>query len=302
MMNFKHLRYFWITAREGSLARACAVLHLSAPTLSTQIKLLEERLGTPLFRRVGRRLVLTDAGQTVLRYADEIFALGQELEGVLRHEGSGARAAELRIGIADAVPKSIAYRLIEPALNDQSRLVCREGPLETLVAALSVHRLDLIIADVPLPKHLSVKAYNHSLGRSVVAVYAAPSIARRVSKRGAVTDWTALTTHAPALLPGADTALRARIDRWLDAHGLQARIAAEFDDTALMKAFAREGRGYLFAPIVLDAELTQQYGLKRLGLAEEVHDEYHAISIERRITHPSVAIITQTARDDLFAR
>lgn len=301
-MNFKHLRYFWVTAREGSLTRACAVLHLSAPTLSTQIKLLEERLGTALFRRVGRRLVLTDAGQTVLRYADEIFALGQELEGVLRHEGAGARTAELRIGISDAVPKSIAYRLIEPALNDQSKLVCHEGRLEGLVAALSVHRLDLIIADVPLPRHLSVKAYNHSLGRSDVAVYAAPAIARLAAKRSGPPDWAALTTHAPALLPSADTALRARIDRWLETHGLQARIAAEFDDTALMKAFAREGRGYLFAPVVLDDELSHQYGLKRVGNADDIYDEYHAISIERRITHPSVAVITQTARDDLFAR
>lgn len=294
-MNFKHLHYFWVTAHAGGINRAGEQLHVSPQTLSGQIKLLEERLGRRLFRKKGRQLELTEDGRVALRYADDIFALGGELETAMRSKRDGPRELELRVGVADSVAKSIAYRLLEPALTlpEPVHMVCSEGKFADLMAALAVHRLDLVIADEPLSRRISVKAFNHPLGQCPTSFFAAPSLVL-------AGDFPRCLDGAPMLIPGPASSLRRQFDAWLTRHALQPRVVGEFDDGALTTAFGREGRGVFMSPAVLEAEIAAQQGVRRVGRSDELVDEFFAISVERRITHPCVAAITTAARNALF--
>ncbi|MET0332713.1 MAG: transcriptional activator NhaR [Rhizobacter sp.] len=291
-MNFKHLYYFWATAKAGGVMRAGEQLHTTPQTLSTQIKLLEDRLGCALFRKKGRHLELTEEGRTALGYADQIFALSAELEAALGRSGEGAAVLPFRVGIADQVPKAIAYRLIEPSLQvPGTRLIAHEGKLQDLLGQLSVHRLDLVIADEPMGKSLSVKAYNHALGTTAMSFFATPELKR--SLKGAFPQ---CLNGAPFLSQGSSSAMRQRLDLWLTEQGLHPRVVGEFDDAALMKAFGREGQGVFMSPTVLEDETCEQYGVKVLGRTEALVEELYAISVERRITHPCVVAITEAAR------
>ena len=297
-MNFKHLHYFWVTAKAGGVMRAGEQLHTTPQTLSGQIKLLEERLGRRLFRKSGRKLELTDDGRVALRYADEIFALGGELETAMRSKRSGGtQVLEFRVGIEDAVAKTVAYRLLEPALklDEPVRLICVEGRFSDLMAQLALHRIDLAIADEPLTSRLSVKAFNHALGRSTMTFMATAAL-----KRGLKGPFPACLNDAPMLLPGAMTSVRPQLESWLMRNQLHPRIVGEFDDSALMKAFGREGRGIFLAPTVVETETVDQYQVQIIGRSDELVEDFYAISVERRITHPGVAAITQGARSDLF--
>lgn len=297
-MNFKHLNYFWQVARTGSIARASEQLHLTPQTLSGQIGRLEESLGTPLFAKSGRNLELTEAGRLALGYAQDIFALGSELQEALRnHPGSG-RSIEFRVGVADAVPKTIAHRLIEPAtqLPEPVRIVCREGKLDSLLAQLAAHRLDLVIADAPIPPSVSVRAYSHRLGESGVSFFATAEICKTLKGK-----FPACLHGAPMLLPGDGAAVRAQFDRWREVNQIDPRIVGEFDDSALMKTFGQQGAGIFIGPTVLEAEIRSRYGVKSLGRTSQISEEFFAISIERRVTHPCVFAITEAARDKLFA-
>lgn len=296
-MNFKHLYYFWATAKAGGVMRAGEQLHTTPQTLSTQIKLLEERLGCALFRKKGRHLELTEEGRTALAYADQIFALSAELEAALGRAGTGGAVLPFRVGIADQVPKAIAYRLIEPALKvPNTRLIGHEGKLQDLLGQLSVHRLDLVIADEPMGKSVSVKAYNHPLGTTAMSFFAAPALKR--SLRG---DFPDCLDGAPFLSQGVGSAMRQRLDLWLSEKGLHPRVVGEFDDAALMKAFGREGQGVFMSPTVLEDETCEQYEVKVLGRTEALVEEFYAISVERRITHPCVVAITESARGRFLA-
>jgi LysR family transcriptional activator of nhaA len=292
-VNFKHLHYFWAAANAGGIVRASEQLHVTPQTLSTQIKLLEDRLGCPLFRKSGRRLELTGEGRTALHYADQIFALGATLEAALGDARDGRRPLDFRVGIADSVPKAIAYRLLEPALAAQAqvRLICHEGTFEDLLAQLAVHRVDLVIADEPMGPQTSVKAFNHALGTTAMSFFATPALKRTLKG-----TFPRCLDGAPMLIQGASTAMRQRLDLWLAEQGLRPRLIGEFDDAALMKAFGAEGRGVFMSPTVLEAETCGQYGVKLVGRTAELVEEFFAISVERRITHPCVAAITQAAR------
>jgi LysR family transcriptional activator of nhaA len=296
-MNYKHLHYFMQVAKSGSVMRASELLHLTPQTLSGQIQLLEEKLGHALFAKSGRGLVLTDAGRLALGYAEEIFSLGGQLEGAVRDSPEGGRPLEFRIGVADAVPKSIAYRLIEPATTvpEPVRIICREWKLDSLLAELALHRLDLVIADAPIPAAISVRAYNHRLGSSGISFFAAPALRKQFPG-----EFPGCLQGAPMLLPGEDSALRQRLQGWLKAHALHPRVVGEFDDSALAQEFGRHGAGIFVGPTVLQAEIEQQYQVKALGSTSEVAHEFFAISVERRITHPCVIAITETARKELF--
>ncbi|WP_137895372.1 transcriptional activator NhaR [Ramlibacter sp. 2FC] len=296
-MNFKHLHYFWVTARAGGVMRAGEQLHTTPQTLSGQIKLLEERFGRKLFRKSGRRLELTDDGHLALGYADEIFTLGAELEGAMRQAGSGARTLEFRVGVADSVAKSVAYRLLEPALSlaEPVRLVCSEGKFPDLLGQLALHRLDLVIADEPLSRRVSVKAFNHALGSSPMSFFCAPAL--RAQLKG---PFPQCLQGMPMLIQGAASSVRQQLDGWLARHQIQPRVVGEFDDGALMTAFGREGRGVFMSPTVLESETVSQYGVEVIGRSEELVEEFFAVSVERRITHPCVAAITQAARGRLF--
>lgn len=296
MLNYKQLHYFWSVARAGSIARAAERLHLTPQTISAQIGELERALGRDLFRRVGRRLELTEAGKLALSHADEIFQIGNELEGLLRHS-SGSSELLFRVGVADVIPKSIAYRLLAPALTlaETVRLVCHEDKLERLFAELAIHRLDLVIADRPLPAELGVKGYSHALGHCGVVFHAVPALAARYRE-----NFPQSLNEAPLLIPGAGTAIRGPLGRWFSERGIHPRIVGEFDDTALMKAFGQAGAGIFPAPAVIAGEVWRQYGVEVVGCAEEVVVKYYAISVERRLTHPAVVAISAAAKQGLF--
>jgi LysR family transcriptional activator of nhaA len=298
IMNFKHLHYFWVAAKAGGVMKAGEQLHTSPQTLSAQIKLLESRLGKALFRKAGRGLELTDDGRVAMRYADEIFALGGEMEAALRERGgAGAQVQEFRVGIEDAVAKSVAYRLLEPALtlSDPVRLICSEGQFPDLMAQLALHRVDLVIADEPLTNRLSVKAFNHKLGSSQMSFFAAPHLAARL--QGA---FPFCLNDAPLLVPGGSSSVRPQLEAWLTRHQLHPRVVGEFTDGALMQAFGRHGDGVFLTPSVVEEETATQYGVQVVGRSAELVDDFYAISVERRITHPGVAAITQVARNALF--
>lgn len=294
-MNLKHLHYFWTVARTGSVAAAAERLHLTPQTVSAQIKLLEDALGSALFQPAGRGLKLTEAGRLALGYADEIFALSDALEATLGRQ-QGAPSLPFRVGISDAVPKNIAYRLLAPVteMAEPVRLICHEGKLDRLLAELALHRLDMLVADRPLPSGVRVRGFNHKLGESDVAFFAAAKLARSCGEFPRCLD------GQPLLLPGEDSTARGRIEQWLEAQRLVPTIVGEFDDAALMKSFGQAGRGFFPAPAVLAGTVEAQYGVREVGRTSAVREAFYAITGERRITHPAVRAVTEAARDSLF--
>ena len=296
MINYKHLRYFWMVAKEGGIARASERLHLTPQTISGQLSVLEEQLGENLFARVGRNLELTETGRLVLSYADEIFSLGGELEEMVRNL-PGGRPLVFKVGVADVVPKSIAYRLLAPALRlpESVRIVCREGAIDSLLAELAVHRVDLVIADGPMPQGVNVSGFNHLLGDCGISFFATPELAETLGN-----DFPNNLNAAPLLLPGEMTVVRSRLQRWFDGLHIYPRIVGEFDDSALMKAFGQTGTGIFIAPTPIADEVEKQYGVVVIGQTDDVREQFYAISVERKISHPAVAAITETAREWLF--
>jgi len=297
-MNFKHLHYFWVTAKAGGIMRAGEQLHTTPQTLSGQIKLLEDWLGRKLFRKSGRQLELTEEGRLALGYADQIFALGTELEAAVRQARAGQRVLDFRVGVADSVAKSVAYRLLEPALNlaEPVRLICSEGKFPDLLAQLALQRLDLVLADEPMSKRINVKAFNHPLGSTAMSFFAAPALKAQLQG-----PFPQCLNDMPMLIQGAAASVRQQLEGWLTRHDVHPRILGEFDDGALMTAFGREGRGVFMAPTVLEAETVAQYGVELIGRSDELVEEFYAVSVERRITHPCVVAITDAARGQLFS-
>ncbi len=295
-LNYKHLRYFWIVAKSGSIARASEQLHLTPQSISGQLSELEDSLGTDLFRRVGRGLELTDAGQRILSYADEIFTLGDELLDVVRDQAL-KRSLPFTVGIADSVPKSIAYFLVEPALHlaEPVRLICREGRLTALLADLAVHRLDLVIADRPMPANLNVRGYSHLLGESNLTVFGTEGLLKTLNG-----SFPALLNGAPFLMPGEDVAIRPRLEQWLASQRLYPRVIGEFDDSALIKAFGQAGAGLFVAPTALAAHICEHQRVVAVGCIDSINEQLFAITTERRLTHPAIVAISQVARDEVF--
>lgn len=295
-LNYKHLHYFWMVAKTGSIARAGERLHLTAQTISGQIALFEDSTGYKLFDRVGRRLELNDAGRVVFAYADQIFTIAEELEEVMRFRPS-ARPMQLRVGVADAVPKTIAYLLLETALTmqDPVRIVCREGKLRDLLGELVLRRLDIVIADSPLPANIKVRGYSHLLGESDTSFFATPALAKQYRPQ-----FPASLDGAPFLLPGEDAALRLKLLRWFEQEQIRPRIAGEFDDGALLNAFGEAGAGVFAAPSAVGATMSQQLGVEEIGRTEHIIEQFHAISTERRVTHPAVLAIRSAARANLI--
>jgi LysR family transcriptional activator of nhaA len=289
-INYKHLHYFWAVARWGGITRAAERLHLSPQTLSGQIKQLEEGIGVALFATMGKRLELTEAGRLAYSYADEMFSLGAELGEVLLSLPDG-RAQHFRVGIADSLPKSMAQRLLAPALtlSEPMRLICREGALEPLLADLALHRLDFVLSIRPVPQGLNVRSFNHALGESAMGLF------RSRRHVDAAMPFPQGIHGQPLLLPGEDSPLRTALLAWCEAKRVVPRIVGEFDDSALMKAFGAAGTGIFPAPLALRAEIERQYDSVLLGIADGVSQHYYAISNERRVSHPAVSAIIDAA-------
>lgn len=295
-LNYHHLLYFWRVAKEGSVTAAAQTLRLSQPTISGQVKLLEETLGEKLFRRVGRKLELTEMGKVAYRYADEIFTLGREMQDVFA--GRTAQASErLTVGVSDLVPKLILHRLLEPALSldEPIRVICREDKTERLLAELSIHDLDLVIAEAPIARQASVRAFNHLLGESDLTFFAKASLARRHLE-----GFPGSLDGAPLLVPTENTLLRRSLDQWFAELRIRPRIVAEFEDSALLKTFGSEGAGIFPGPRAIEDEICDVYRVKVVGRTHSVVERFYAITVERRIKHPAVRLISDNAKERLF--
>ncbi len=292
-LNYQHLLYFWSVVRTGSLTRACEELALSPPTISAQLRTLEERLGEKLLTKSGRMLVPTEVGRLVYSYADEIFTLGRDLIDALEHRPT-RRPLRLVVGIDDVVPKEIVQRLLEPALGLKQpvRVVCREGTLERLVADLAVHEIDLVLSDAPVTPSLNVRVYSHHLGTSEECWMATPLLAKTL-RRG----FPKSLDGVPVLLPTDDTAIRRSLDQWLEQHNVRPVLIGEFEDYALLREFARAGHGFAPVPAVLEEQFRKLYKLSRVGPAHSVRAEFYAISVERKIRHPAIAALVENARE-----
>ena len=295
-LNYHHLMYFWTVAKEGSVTRACERLHLAQPTISGQIKKLEAALDEQLFERVGRELVLTDVGQTVFRYADEIFSIGKELQDTLKGLPSG-RPMRLKVGIPEVLPKLIAFRLLEPALRleDKVQIVCREGSLQDMLTKLVTHDLDVVFSDSPVGSMTSIRAFNHSLGECGIGIFGTARQCRSVERK-----LPESLNGAPFFLPAENTALRRSVDTWIDELEINPDVIGEIDDTALLKVFAEAGLGFIPAPLAIRAEIEKQYGLRLLLEIPDAIEHFYAITVERRLSHPAVVAISQAAKRELF--
>jgi LysR family transcriptional activator of nhaA len=296
-LNYQHLLYFWTAARRGGVTRASEELHLTQPTLSAQIRQLERRLGHALFRKQGRGLVLTEEGELAARYAEEIFALGRELLATLEGREAG-RPPRLRVGVVDAVPKLVAYRLLAPArtLPVPARLVCVEGKLDQLLGELALHRLDAVVSDAPLPSGSAVRAFSHLLGESAVAFFAVPALAK-AHRRG----FPKSLEGAPVLLPTEGTSLRTALASWLERSDIAPRVVGEFEDGALLSAFGQAGLGLFPATVALAREEKRQFGVVEVGRVPGVSERYFVLSAERRLRNPGVVAISEGARGTLRA-
>jgi len=295
-LNYHHLLYFWVVAREGGLVPAGKVLHLSHPTLSAQVHALEGRLGEKLFTKVGRRLVLSETGRVVFRYADEIFTLGREMVDTVKGRSTG-QPLRLDVGIVDVVPKLVARRLLQPALSlaEPVRIVCSEGSYETLLADLALHTLDLVISDAPVPPGSSVRAFSHALGETGISFFGAKSLAQAYKR-----SFPRSLDGAPMLLPLEHLPLRRALNQWFDRHDIKPRVVAEFEDSALLKEFGAGGVGIFASPSVIEKDIIGQYDVRLLGRAEGIRERFYAISAERRMKHPAVVAISDAAKQDLF--
>jgi LysR family transcriptional activator of nhaA len=286
-LNYHHLRYFWVVAQEGSVTRAARRLGVAVQTISVQIAQLEQSLGKALLAPQGRRLVPTEAGRLALAYADQIFQLGEHMGAALRETDAG-NTLRLAVGISDALPKLIAFRLMEVVfhLPQQVRLVCREGEFDTLLAELALHRLDVVLTDRPASVGGNLRVFSHPLGEFEITLFGSPALAKRYRK-----GFPANLDGAPMLLPTRGNALRGQIERWLETQGVAPLVIGEFEDSALLTTFGRAGLGLFPAPTVLGSEIAAQLGAEPVGVITDVRERYYAISNERRIRHPAVEAI-----------
>lgn len=295
-LNYHHLLYFFTVAREGSVVMAAEKLRLTQPTISGQVKALEQTLGERLFQRQGRRLVMTEVGRLVYRYAEEIFSLGQEMLDTLNDRPTG-RPLRLIVGVADQMPKMLVHRLLAPALALPAgvQIVCRDDKTDRLLAALAMHELDVVLADAPMAPGVAVRAFNHLLGECGVSFFATPTLARTLGRR-----FPKSLDGAPMVLPAENIAVRRSLEQWFEAQDVRPNVVAEIEDSAVLKSFGQGGAGVFPAPSVVEAAVAQQYGVRVVGRTTDVVERFYAISVEKKLKHPAVVAITEAARVGLF--
>ncbi|HKX31095.1 MAG TPA: LysR family transcriptional regulator [Blastocatellia bacterium] len=295
-LNYHHLLYFWLVAKKGGVTQASAELRLAQPTISAQIRALEHALGEKLFNRVGKRLVLTDVGQVVFRYAEEIFSIGRELQQTLKGR-PGHRPLRLVVGIADVVPKMVALKLLEPALHltETVQLICREDKSDRLLAELSRYALDVVLTDAPAGPSVKVRAYNHLLGESPIVFCGTKRLASLYRRK-----FPQSLNEAPMLLPAENTMLRGSLNQWFEANNLRPKVVGEFEDSALLMVFGQKGIGLFPVPVVIEKEVNRQYGVCRVGTAGGVIERFYAVSLERKLRHPAMIAVNDAARQKLF--
>ena len=296
-LNFHHLRYFWTVARKGGVRKAADELHVSQPSISAQLRLLEDSLGEKLFKRSGRNLVLTEMGQLVLTYADEIFSAGRELMNAVKQR-PGGRLLRLNVGMTDSISKLMGFQFLKPAISfsEPVHVVCRMAAIEVLVNQLQAHRLDIVLADEPASSSLKAKTFNHRLGRSGVTFCAVPAIAKKLRR-----NFPQSLNGATALLPTENMGMRAVLETWFDTKGIHPRLLGEYEDSALMVFCATAGRGFTVVPTVVAREVLKHWGLRVIATVDECGTEFYAITAERRVKNPAAMAITEHAYSELFA-
>jgi LysR family transcriptional activator of nhaA len=294
-LNYHHLLYFWTVARTGSVAAASEELRLAAPTISNQIRKLEDSLGEKLLQRSGRGLVLTDMGRIAMRYADDIFALGREFADTLKGRPTG-RPLRLCVGIADVLPKLIAYKILEPAfrLRMPVRIICREDQPDHLLADLALHELDVVLSESPASPASKIRAYNHLLGECGVSFFASSKL--RLEHR----RFPKCVDGARLLVPTDNSAFRRKLDEWFLSRNIRPVVVGEFEDSALLRAFAEQGFGIFAAPSIIEEQL-RRYGFRRIGKTDEIRVRFYAVSVERKLQHPAVLAICEAAQHKLFS-
>lgn len=295
-LNYRHLHYFWVVAKEGSVTRAAERLDVAVQTISAQLALLEQSVGKALLAPQGRRLVLTEAGRVALSYADQIFLLGEQLQEVLTETDIG-QTMRLTVGLSDSLPKLTASRLLDAALRlpQKVKLVCHEDDFESLLGELSVHKLDVVLTDRPVPSGTTLRVFSHLLGESETMLYGVPALAEKYRK-----DFPASLKGAPLLLPTRNHAIRGRLDHWFETHDVRPDIVGEFDDSALLNTFGRTGLGMFPAPSALASAVEEQFGAVPVGELTHVREQVYAISNERKIKHPAVDAILTASHVSVF--
>ena len=278
-LNYHHLFYFWMVAKEGSLALASQELKLAQPTVSAQIKAFEQSLGQKLFEKVGRKLILNEIGQVVFRYADDIFSLGREM---VKHVSGQS--------------KLIAYRLIEPALQLQPiQICCREDRMENLLADLTVHKVDLVLSELPMEPFYKVKAFHHLLGECGISFFGTQPMAKSLKK-----NFPHSLHQMPFLFPTENTSLRRNLEQWFQRQNIEPQLIGEFEDNALLQVFAQAGMGIFAGPTVIEKEICEQYRVHIIGRTTAITERFYAISADRKMKHPAVVAICEAARKKLF--
>ncbi|RJF97384.1 transcriptional activator NhaR [Noviherbaspirillum saxi] len=297
-LNFRHLYYFWVVAKEGSVTRAAERLDVAIQTISAQLALLEQSIGKALLAPQGRRLVLTEAGRVALGYADQIFLLGEQMQEVLTETDIG-KTMRLTVGLSDSLPKLIASRLLEAALKlpQKVKLVCHEDDFESLLGDLSVHKLDVILTDRPVPSGTTLRVFSHLLGESELSLFGLPALAERYRE-----GFPKSLHGAPLLLPTRNHAIRGRFDQWFESHDVRPDIVGEFDDNALLNTFARHGHGLFPAPSALADDVREEIGAEPVGELSQLREQFYAISNERKIKHPAVDAILTAVHGGLFIK
>jgi LysR family transcriptional activator of nhaA len=291
-LNYHHLRYFWMVAKEGGLRKAAEKLHVSQPTISAQIADLEDALGEKLFWRTGRNLTLTDTGQEVLSYAEEIFSLGQDLVGSIKQR-SPLRPLRVHIGVSDALPKMVAWRMIEPIfqLSQPVQVSCWETKVSDMLVELAAHRLDVVLADQPASSGVPSNVFNHFLGESGIVFCAEPRLAAKL-RRG----FPKSLNEAPALLPMSNSGLRRSLEKWFHNIGVRPRLVGELEDPAFVSILALQGLGFMAVPAWVAKESETRFGLRVIGRTEDCRQQFYAITAERKRTHPAILAITARAK------
>ena len=296
-LNLRHLYYFWLVAKEGSVTRAAERQGVAVQTVSAQLSLLDRSVGRALLAPQGRRLVLTDAGRIALGYAEQIFALAEQMQDALAAIGT-TQAMRLTVGISDSLPKLIASRLLDAALQlpQQVKLVCFEDRFESLLGALSVHKLDVVLTDRPVPPGTNLKVFSHLLGESEITLFGVPALARKYRAQ-----FPSSLQGAPLLLPTRNNAIRGRLDQWFETQDVRPEVVGEFDDNALLNTFGGNGLGLFPAPSVLAADVREQFGAEPVGPIAQVREQFYAISNERKIKHPAIEAILSAIHGKVFA-
>ena len=286
--NYRHLYYFWVVAKEGGMSRAAERLGTAVQTVSTQVRELEKSLGYVLLKPAGRGLVLTEAGKAAMQRADQIFQLGEELPALVRAAGSEP-GIRLAIGIADSLPKLVVHRLLEPVVGEAGlRLVCHQNALETLLADLALHKLDLVLADQPAPANPNIKLYNHTVGASPLSWYATAALAGKARKK-----FPSSLAELPILLPTHHSAVRARLDQWFEQQALRPQVRGEFEDSALLKTFGASGMGIFPAVDWVHDDILAHYKVQRVGPCEGVQQHFFAMGTQKKVQHPLVLRLLQ---------